>query len=727
MWHEARRSEKRVHEMMDAAKKRAERRADQRSRRAGDPTQLLRVAGTKLRLAHDSAVYQSAQDLSGLSALPRAYSRHVFPILMPLFFLALLLPSLLFLSSAPRFSLHRALLFLAAPRSFRCAPCPVLLSSFSGLLVCAFSSVHPARPRCSIPWNNREDTLIDRYDGRAMLDFIREYDPHRHGLREMTEQQEEEEEACNFERYRDLVRLGWHAKTEEEGLQQVEKEMEARAHAQLKANRPKLPAAAAASAVTPAAGKGAYANMPFSYGSSDTNAGDCNEDEEEEDEEDEEEEGEGDGGEGGDVEEYGWMSPGGRQRLADMAERYGIEEYGRHMDLAVSAKEKEKRLRQMTGNDSRPSRKERKKLARQGKGAGAQGKGGPSPVSLSSPLSSTLCSLLPSLLPHQRPSRKERKKLARQGKGAGAQGKGGPSPVSLSSPLSSTLCSLLPSLLPHQRPSRKERKKLARQGKEGGGQGKKQQGKGEAWKQQGLVGVGGHTDGQRGHDDRGRDRERERGWDRDRDRRREGDRWDRDLDRGRDRDRDRDRDRELERGRERDRGRGEDAGGRGSRGVGEKEGGIEFITQFGGGVGEDEGFGREKERRGGEEERRRGYGGERFERGLSGDVSIGSPSPASSKQSPALSRRLLAPSSLPRVAGAAGKGAEGGAKETPQERLKRLMAKQLNKHIKKDTAAEKAKKEEQERLKRAKLEETRRAAARQLNEAYRLASFLRHI
>ncbi|CAI5516077.1 unnamed protein product [Closterium sp. Naga37s-1] len=290
MWHEARRSEKRVHEMMDAAKKRAERRADQRSRRAGDPTQLLRVAGTKLRLAHDSAVYQSAQDLSGL-----------------------------------------------------------------------------------IPWNNREDTLIDRYDGRAMLDFIREYDPHRHGSRELTEQQEEEEEACNFERYRDLVRLGWHAKTEQEGLQQVERETEARAHAQLKANRPKLPAAAAASAATAAAGKGAYANMPFSYGSSDNNAGDCNEDEEEEDEEDEEEE-EGDGVEGGDVEEYGWMSPSGRQRLADMAERYGIEEYGRHMDLAVSAKEKEKRLRQMAGNDSRPSRKERKKLARQGKEGGGQGK-----------------------------------------------------------------------------------------------------------------------------------------------------------------------------------------------------------------------------------------------------------------------------------------------------------------------------------------------------------------
>ncbi|CAI5531248.1 unnamed protein product [Closterium sp. Naga37s-1] len=529
MWHEARRSEKRVHEMMDAAKKRAERRADQRSRRAGDPTQLLRVAGTKLRLAHDSAVYQSAQDLSGLSVTPYPstlsryqisglrglsvtpypstlsldsrrgglsdlpalrYFRHVFRYAnAPPFFLpSCCLPSLF----SP---LHLAFLCFALCCFWLClAPSAVLRVPYSSLLSlvwCGASRSTPLDGPCSIPWNNREDTLIDRYDGRAMLDFIREYDPHRHGSRELTEQQEEEEEeeACNFERYRDLVRLGWHAKTEQEGLQQVEREMEARANAQLKANRPKLPTAAAGSAATPAAGKGAYANMPFSYGSSDNNAGDCNEEEEEEDEEDEEEEEEGDGGEGGDVEEYGWMSPGGRQRLADMAERYGIEEYGRHMDLAVSALEKEKRMRQMAGNDSRPSRK--------------------------------------------------------------------------------------------------ERKKLARQGKEGGGQGKKQQGKGEAWKQQGL---------------------------------------------------------------------------------------------FGGGVGEDEGFGREKERRGGEEERRRGYGGERFERGLSGDVSIGSPSPASSKQSPALSRRLLAPSTVPRVAGAAGKGAEGGAKETPQERLKRLMAKQLNKH-----------------------------------------------
>ncbi|GJP33693.1 hypothetical protein CLOM_g18216 [Closterium sp. NIES-68] len=70
MWHEARRSERRVHEMMDAAKKRAERRAEQRSRRAGDPTQQLRVAGSKCRVAHDSAVYHSAQDLSGLSVTP---------------------------------------------------------------------------------------------------------------------------------------------------------------------------------------------------------------------------------------------------------------------------------------------------------------------------------------------------------------------------------------------------------------------------------------------------------------------------------------------------------------------------------------------------------------------------------------------------------------------------------------------------------------------------------
>lgn len=52
----------------------------------------------------------------------------------------------------------------------------------------------------------------------------------------------------------------------------------------------------------------------------------------------------------------------------------------------------------------------------------------------------------------------------------------------------------------------------------------------------------------------------------------------------------------------------------------------------------------------------------------------------------------------------------GEKKETPQERLKRIMSKQLNKQIKKDTAVEMAKKREQERQRLEKLAETSRAS-----------------
>lgn len=66
------------------------------------------------------------------------------------------------------------------------------------------------------------------------------------------------------------------------------------------------------------------------------------------------------------------------------------------------------------------------------------------------------------------------------------------------------------------------------------------------------------------------------------------------------------------------------------------------------------------------------------------------------------------------------KGATGGPgktvrtekKETPQERLKRIMSKQLNKQIRKDTAAEIAKKREQERQRQEKLAEVGRYRGR---------------
>ncbi|CAL9121909.1 unnamed protein product [Musa acuminata var. zebrina] len=58
--------------------------------------------------------------------------------------------------------------------------------------------------------------------------------------------------------------------------------------------------------------------------------------------------------------------------------------------------------------------------------------------------------------------------------------------------------------------------------------------------------------------------------------------------------------------------------------------------------------------------------------------------------------------------GASSKTQQDKRKETPQERLKRIMSKQLNKQIRKDTAAEMAKKREQERQRQEKVAEATR-------------------
>ena len=66
MWHEARRVEKVVHGQMDAAKKRAERRAIFLAKRRGDPNQTLRVVGTVSRVHHDVGLYQAAEERQGM-------------------------------------------------------------------------------------------------------------------------------------------------------------------------------------------------------------------------------------------------------------------------------------------------------------------------------------------------------------------------------------------------------------------------------------------------------------------------------------------------------------------------------------------------------------------------------------------------------------------------------------------------------------------------------------
>ncbi|GMP31492.1 hypothetical protein CsSME_00005678 [Camellia sinensis var. sinensis] len=66
MWHEARRSEKKVHDMMDAARKRAQRRAVYLAKRRGDPQQSIQVLGSRSRMYRDDGLYQATQDQQGL-------------------------------------------------------------------------------------------------------------------------------------------------------------------------------------------------------------------------------------------------------------------------------------------------------------------------------------------------------------------------------------------------------------------------------------------------------------------------------------------------------------------------------------------------------------------------------------------------------------------------------------------------------------------------------------
>jgi arginine/serine-rich splicing factor 16 len=66
MWHEARRSEKKVHDMMDAARKRAQRRAVFLAKRRGDPMQSLQLIGNRSRMYRDDGLYQATHDQQGL-------------------------------------------------------------------------------------------------------------------------------------------------------------------------------------------------------------------------------------------------------------------------------------------------------------------------------------------------------------------------------------------------------------------------------------------------------------------------------------------------------------------------------------------------------------------------------------------------------------------------------------------------------------------------------------
>ncbi|PKA49137.1 hypothetical protein AXF42_Ash010822 [Apostasia shenzhenica] len=263
MWHEARRSERKVHDLMDAARRRAQRRAIFLAKRRGDPQQSLQVVGSRCRVNRDDGLYQAAQDQQGL-----------------------------------------------------------------------------------IPWNGKQDILIDRFDGRALLDFIRDTSSRPFRAPEKSEEEEELEEFVNFERYRDLIKHRRRGYTDEEALCHIFEELEAKS-APFTLERPH--------SSQPPASKGSYSQVGFSYkadGNEETHV--IESDEDEDDDEDDDDEKEISSDESND------------EGMELIAKDFGIKRYNWLVYMDKKAKEEEKRQKEVIRGDPairKLSRKERRKVS----------------------------------------------------------------------------------------------------------------------------------------------------------------------------------------------------------------------------------------------------------------------------------------------------------------------------------------------------------------------------
>lgn len=261
MWHEARRSERKVHDMMDAARKRAQRRAVYLAKRRGDPQQSIQAIGTRCRLYRDEGLYQATQDQQGL-----------------------------------------------------------------------------------IPWNGKQDILIDRFDGRALLDFIR--NPASRRAPEKTEEEKELEEFVNFERYRDLIKHRRRGFMDEDGLQHVNQEMETKAVTSIGFDRSQL--------IQAPASKGSYSQVAFSYdgnGKEETHYADDDDEDDEDDDEDEEDFNSDDSND---------------DETEKIAKEFGVKRHGWLVFMDKKAKEEERRQKEIVKGDPsirKLSRKERRKAS----------------------------------------------------------------------------------------------------------------------------------------------------------------------------------------------------------------------------------------------------------------------------------------------------------------------------------------------------------------------------
>ncbi|XP_020587524.1 CLK4-associating serine/arginine rich protein isoform X4 [Phalaenopsis equestris] len=265
MWHEARRSERKVNDLMDAARRRAQRRAVFLAKRRGDPQQLLQVIGSRCRVHRDEGLYQATQDQQGL-----------------------------------------------------------------------------------IPWNGKQDILIDRFDGRALLDYIRDSSSRPFRAQEKSEEEEELEEFVNFERYWDLIKHRRRGYTDEEALHHVVEELEAKSTPSFTLER--------THSSQPTASKGSYSQVGFSYnkteGYEEPNGIDSDEDDEDDEDDDDEKDVSSD--ESND------------EGMELIAKEFGIKRYNWLVYMDKKTKEEEKRQKEVIRGDPsirKLSRKERRKVS----------------------------------------------------------------------------------------------------------------------------------------------------------------------------------------------------------------------------------------------------------------------------------------------------------------------------------------------------------------------------
>ncbi|GFR43558.1 hypothetical protein Agub_g4651 [Astrephomene gubernaculifera] len=226
-----------------------------------------------------------------------------------------------------------------------------------------------------IPWGNG-GSLIDRFDGRALLDFYREPDPSAWS-RPKSAQEEKLDQSLRFESFRDVVRLTAKGLGEEEGLAFARQEnIEIRAAMRAAATAAAVAAAgqrnpqSLSMAATAGAGTGMFSAVGFNYGGGQAGAGGAAGDSSSSDSDSDAESEQGDEG---DVDARQEAED---DRIDDIAELYGLTDFSYRLHRAQEQEgEEEARLRKPPRR--RGSRKNAKERARRMKGMGLDPTGVP--------------------------------------------------------------------------------------------------------------------------------------------------------------------------------------------------------------------------------------------------------------------------------------------------------------------------------------------------------------